>query len=29
MDDMGDAISFWNFERTKNERRERERESYI
>lgn len=25
MDDMGDAISFWNFERKKNERRERER----
>lgn len=29
MDDMGDAISFWNFEREKNERRERERELYL
>lgn len=29
MDDMGDAISFWNFERKKNERRERERELYL
>lgn len=28
MDDMGDAISFWNFERKKNER-ERERELYL
>lgn len=29
MDDMGGAISFWNFERKKNERRERERERVI
>lgn len=29
MDDMGDAISFWNFERKKKTKEERERELYL